>query len=235
MAILQYTSLFKDANLQGYWRGENNFNDISPNGYTLTNNNSVTFGTGRWGLAPNFVLGSTQSASIANASCPNLEISGNQTWGAWIKPHTVSPNNYCILAKDKSAISNFRQFYVTNGGQVAFQTGGLTVNFVITTAKLTADSKYFVTGLYDGSHLTVAIYDITGTLVERTSANATGTLTASDQPFRMGDFNAAGASFDGFIDEAFVFNRVLTTTEQDTLANTTNNAPTGAEFLKNFV
>ena len=91
--------LLNDANLQGYWRLESDGSDESSNGYDLTNS-GASFVTGKFGNGVDLELTESDYLYIVDASCPNLEISGSQTWSAWVKAESsVPPGRYAIISK----------------------------------------------------------------------------------------------------------------------------------------
>lgn len=222
MPELSSLALFSDSALKGYWKLED-ANDSSSSGYNLTNNNSVTFPAGRFNNGGNFVKASSQSLTIANASCPNLEITGSCTWMAWIKPATVSGADFHIMAKDKAASSVFRQFYISSSAPL-FQCSGLTTNsFVQSSVTLSVGSWYLVVGIYDSANSKLKVW-VNNT---KTEVTASGSMTASDQPFCIGK-NNANAYFDGIIDDVAVFNRALTDAEVTTLYSNVSDSYTKA-------
>jgi hypothetical protein len=92
-------NLYSDANLQGYWRLESDGEDLSSNGYDVAG--AVRgYVSGKFGNGADFELGNSDYLSIADTACADLEISGSQTWSAWIKlESTVPSGRYAIMAK----------------------------------------------------------------------------------------------------------------------------------------
>src|SRR3990167_1102810 len=62
--------------------------DSSENGYTLTNNNSVTFVSGLVGNAGDFVL--TSSQYLSRADNADLSVTGDYSVSAWVNLDNVS-------------------------------------------------------------------------------------------------------------------------------------------------
>lgn len=214
---LASTTFFTDANLQGYWKTEN-VNDSGPHGYNLTNNNGVTFTAGKFNNAAAIASASSQSLSIANASCPNLEISGSQTWGVWAKFSTVpSATAQALMGKSDASAAGWGGLY--QDGQAspnqgfAFNLNGLTTATSVSYHPgLSTGAWYFVIGVYDSTNSKLKLY-LNGILVGQVTAS--GTHTTSNGDFALGMLGAYSGHwyFDGQIDDSFVFNRALTDTE----------------------
>ncbi len=203
--------LASDANLQGYWKLEANGNDSGPNGYNLTANGSPSFVTGKFGNAVDLESTSSQNLSIADGSCPNLEISGSKTWMCWFKPESISTQ--VILGKVTGA-SGVQIFFTTTYIQF-YHNGTATNGTVSSSAPLIAGQWYHVAGIYDSSAGKLRLY-LNGVLVSEVTA--TGTSSDGNSPFYIGR-NDEGNYFDGIIDDVAIFNRALTDAEVSTLYN----------------
>jgi hypothetical protein len=204
------TKLRTDANLQGYWKLNGNFTDSSVNGYNLTASASAPGDVlGMFGNAKDFERDSAQYAAIAHASCPNLEITGSQSWLAWVKPETIGGGNYLhIMAKTATANNRAMQVSPTGTARVHF-TGLATTPILESDLTMSNGNWYFVCAVYDSANTKIKIW-FNGTKKE---ATASGTMTASNQPFQIGGYMGGSECFDGVIDECAVFNRALTDTE----------------------
>lgn len=212
------TPLFSDANLQGYWKLEANGNDSGPNGYNLSGVNTPTFVTGKFGNGTDLESGSTQYFEIADASCANLEISGSQTWGAWVKPETETGLKG-ILCK-----GNSKRLWVNNS-VYTFDLSGLTTNSAVTSSVSPVSGSWdFVVGVYDSANSKLKIF-VNGTKTEVTSS---GSATDTNSLFHIGNQVAHNIPYDGIVDDAFVFNRALTDSEVSNLY--TGNFSSGSFF-----
>jgi len=224
---LKGTALLADANLQAYYRLEADGTDDSPNGYDVVAGTVPDYVAGKFGNGADFEASSSQYLSIADASCPNLEISGSQTWGAWVKAESISAD-ITIIGKDKIT-SRGRQLVILSTGKATFEILGLTPSNIQSDTILTSGNWYFVVGRYDGSNLEVFV---NGT---KKTVSVTGTPNVSTSDFSIGcrfvgGGDAVSTPFDGIIDDAFVFNRALTDAEVTKLYTTTSPA-----FLNNLI
>lgn len=225
MAQLINTSLFTDANLQGYWRMENNWNDSGPNTYNLTATNTPTFVAGKYGLAGNFVSASSQYSTIANASCANLEISGSQTWVCWVKPATLT-SYQAPMSKTKSdlSISHGLLTSADSSGIAYFDMTGLTTNTQVNSgATITPTGVWsHLAGVYNSATTTLKIY-VNG--IERGSVTASGSATNTTGDFSLGRAGSNnGRYYNGAVDDAAIFNRALSAAEINILVRDTGGA-----------
>jgi hypothetical protein len=217
MAQLLDLPLFGDPALQGYWRLEN-VNDSSVNGYNLTNNNSVTFTTGKYSAAGNFVAASSQYLSIARASCPNIRISGSQTWVCWVNQTTIS--SYQAPMRMANAGGGNDAGFLTSadtGNIVYFDLAGLTTNSQVNSGSLVlaTGAWYHLAGVYNSVTTTLKIY-ING--AEGGSVTASGSKTdIASGGFALGARGDAAVFMNGSVDDAAIFSRALTATEIMTL------------------
>lgn len=204
--------------LQGMWLFDNTLYDQSPNLYHLTNNGS-SFGVGPYKGA--IVLnGSSQYANIANALCPNLETTGDQSIVLWVKPTSVSVQQ-TPWGKVNASANTGRRIGISNTGTVqfsSFKTGD--DQSVITTATLTAGIWNFIGVSYTNSGQSVIINtngtDKTGSFTRAIIAD-----TSSFTVGRLGDLN--GEYFGGSVGPLMFFNRPLTSAEMNDLRNNFTN------------
>jgi hypothetical protein len=169
--------------------------------------------------------GSTQQASIVDASQTGLDFSTTFTAEAWVKPETIGANNpfiakalyntqleyviwltaanlFCLDVSDNGVQSNGHwQRYCSNSAVVSDTTTWhhLAVSFDIN------GGNPIVTFYVDGSSVASAL----------TNGTTIGTsLHNSDQPFRVGaDPDWLGAYYDGLIDEVRMWSDVRTSGE----------------------
>ena len=219
---LYNSSLFSDANLEGYWRLEADGTDSSNNGYNVAAGTVPSYVSGRFGNGADFEKNSSQFLTIADASCANLEITGSHTFGAWIKAESYTGGaDACILGKRDSSSGNINDLYLSGANSsapvVMFRLTGLTTNSqVISSGALTMGTWYFVVGVYDSSNEKLKVW-INDT---KTEVAASGSSTDTNGDFSIGRLGGSTANYqDGIIDDAFVFSRALTDAEVLTLYN----------------
>lgn len=190
-----------------------NFNDSGPNGYNLTATNGPTDATGKFNGAKNFATASSQYASIAHASCPNLEISGSQSWVCWINQTTIT-SYQCPMNMSASDGSARRGLVIDAdaGNSISFELAGLTTNATVqsTEGAIVTGSFIHIAGVYNSSTLKVYIDG-----VENNSVSASGSPTdLTDGGFAIGARAGAAAFYqDGITDDAAVFSKALSVAE----------------------
>lgn len=217
MTQLANNYLISDANLKAYYKMELSglTTDSGPNGYTLTNNNTVGEGSGKYGVCADLGTANTnKSLSIVN----DLGITnGACTFSIWVKMRTeISTGQQSLIQHEDSGTSvNYEIRYDYNSGtrRLIFQRYRQSVS---------ADEIYYTVtlGTSNWNHI-VLTYDATnlkgylnGLLVSGpTPFTGNGSGVVSDK-FAMGAFRGTTDSFaSAYLDDASVFNRALTATE----------------------
>ncbi len=231
MPELNSLSLKNDANLQGYWRMEDNWNDTSSNAYNLTAINSPTFVTGIFNKAGNFVRASSQYSSIAGGSCPNLNITTSQTWIAWCNPASFTGGAVHTILGKKSG-TDLNSLHIDGAATtVAILLAGLSAS-VASDILVSLNIWNFIAGRYNSSTNKLAIFlGINGTLVKK-EASVTGSVTSNAGEFRLASLGSSPNEnfYDGIIDDCSIFNRALTDGEINTIFYNT-----GGSFLYNLI
>lgn len=201
--------LFDFRNLQGLWHFNGNLNDTSPNSYNLTNSGSTDV-IGKFGNARSFVSASSHYATILDASCPNLEISGSQTWLAWVNPTTLA-DFLCVMAKTNTVNTTDHRLLLDSTGSALFQLTGLTTNVQVTSGNtLSVGNWSFVAGVYDSSAQLLKVW-VNG---NKTEVTASGSANDSNGDFSVGRLGSAGSFyFNGMIDEVAIYNRAWSDSE----------------------
>lgn len=208
MAQLNDSSLVNDANLQGYWRFEDDYVDVSANSYDLTASGSPVFATGKFGKGLDLETTSSQKATIASA--PNLNITGSQTWACWFKPESIGANHF-LMSKRTGANHDL---YVESDGGPTFYLAGLTTNiFINHSSNMSAGTWYFVVGRYNSATNELAIF-LNGV---KETVTASGSATGATGEFAIGVDSGGTTYADGIIDDAYIFNRALSDTEVNDL------------------
>lgn len=223
---LETTSLKSDANLKAYYRFLTGAlaTDSSPNGVTLTNNNSVQEGTGRFGVGADFgsnntvkYLKSTNTLSIDGGSC---------SLSCWFKANQeIASGLWALLDhRNTNTKTGAAIYYDYNGGNRKIWMARLragaawdAVNFNIT---LGTNDWFHFAYTYDGA--TVRAY-INGVLVGSIASSGNG-VNAVTNGFGVGADADGGSPASGIIDDVAIFNRTLTQREVQILAGYSTNA-----------
>jgi len=203
--------LGSDANLQGYWKADGNVTDSSANGYNLTAGGSPTYVAGILGTAINLTATSTQYASIADASCPNLEIAGDKTTSVWYKPTTLGDgagsSSWVTCKSDASKTELYGIVIDPNTGITHYynkNAEGVTGPAIVTGA------WHHLVGVSDVTNNKIRIY-VDGVKVEATGCTNTADTNGA---FALGRAGAKSDQYaNGVIDDCAVFNRALTDAE----------------------
>ena len=205
--------LKNDANLQGYWRLNGDYIDLSPNAYTLTPSGSPTDVLGVYDRAKLFVRASNQYASVAGA---NLRQSGDQSFGGWIYLNTVGIDQRLFGVADATP-TNWINVIVSGATDLATMQGtGLSAGSTSTTVFKTA-IWYHVVGILDNTNLRLKIY-VNGR--EESNVSITNSHNGGTGDFAIGRMGAYNADYvDGRIDDVFFFNRVLSANEVKSIYN----------------
>jgi hypothetical protein len=193
--------------------------DSSGNGNTLTDTNSVAqqvYGPRQSAYSAGFVRASNQKLQIADASCSaNFPCKGTNaetaiTWGAWIHPDTIpgAATRYNIMRKGAEYdlyFENQRIYALTyNGG--AYPVGVTDANVT------TPDVWYHVAGRV--STVTGFVEIFLNGVKQTTKGTGVTTIQGIGDPFVIGANGTDNtANFDGWISEAFVYQRALSDAE----------------------
>lgn len=207
-------------NLVSYWKMED-VND-AVGSRTLTNNNTVTFTSGKVNNAGSF-NGSNQYLSRASDS--GLQITGALTIAFWIYCDTLT-GTQAIVAKSNGDISNY-EFEISRGssGQLSFTSSNASNYFNAYTGNslITASSWYFVvmrkSGNVNGTDTITFRVNGSNNTTTVGSANISNVGT-STYDFTIGRRGGGTAQyFDGLIDEVGIWNKNMSDAEADQLYN----------------
>lgn len=150
--------------------------------------------------------GSSQYASIVDASCPNLEIAGSQTWEAWVKPESFT-SSMTVMAKTNSAGTVIKRLFLSNTGAVQIVLSGLATNIACTTTDTISTGVWtHLAGVYDSVATKLQVF-INGTLSKEVTAS--GSASDSNATFAIGaqkDLAGSELYFDGLVDECRIWN-----------------------------
>jgi chitodextrinase len=203
---------------------ENNTNDTSGNGNNGTAVGSPTYSAGKIGQAIN-LNGSSQSVDIG--SRPSLNMGANVTVAVWVWTNTThlgtivrhgdintSPYVDYGLVKDNGVISG--------AGKLCFQIGTTAgIRNLCSTAAVSDNAWHHVAGTWNGA--TMQLY-IDGAL--NTSMAESGTPANVNDTTTIGRNQSFGEYFNGKLDDLRIYNRALTGSEIQSLANPDTQAPT---------
>lgn len=203
-------------------------NDSHTNSYHLTDNNTVSYGTGKISNSASFIRSNTEYLSVGSNS--NLNNSGNFSIGGWFYIENLSSGGpfYIVNKNEASGSTSEYVFYVTNYNG----TLGLAYFRLFDSAggSNTSDCGEVVT-LQTWMHFTVWKDNSVGTYgTIYCQINNSGTigsiaLTAAREnsgsaPFKLGAGNTSQNFFlDGRLDEIYFYKRVLTADERTWLYN----------------
>lgn len=229
---LNASSLINDPHLKVYYRFENNLNDTSASGYTLSNSNSNDTASGKFGHGRSFLRSSSQYAFLT--SYPNINLLGVQTWGMWVNPTAINVQYFAAGIRGASG-GDFRGFFFNGAGGgaqvIEFDIDGLTTNQSVASSNAYNASAFnFLVGRYDGSQISIFL---NGTWTKNTASGSGNAITSNFSIGRLGD---QGVNYmDGVIDDFWIFDRALTDAEVKYLYDGTPiSSPQGA-FLMNFM
>jgi len=206
-----------DANIEGLWNlneASGNAIDLSSNSYDLTDTNSVLYSAdGLMGNARDYELTNAEYHTIADASCANLEISGSQTWIAFIKPESVGSQAH-FIGKSNTTPNNFARLFLSSGNAFIFNLEGLTTNTGVTSDILAEAGKwYMVVGVYDSTNSKLKIW-VNGVKKEVSASGSHSDTNGDFSIGRLGGWTSAASNyFDGLIQNACIINGALTDTQ----------------------
>lgn len=230
MAEISTLSLSSDANLQLYCRLESSGADSSSNGYTMASASAPSYVAAKFGNGADFELSSSQF--LTNTSCPNLDITGSQTWSFWFKPESYANVRMCGIRQSVPASVKGFQWNGATDKKVYFALTGLTTNeFVGSTTLLSTGTMYHIVGVYSSTAGKLRLYIDNAKEAEVT---ASGTSASIENTFSIGRAgNQASEYTDGIIDDLAVFNRDLSDAEISSIYNPL--PPRGGSFLLNLL
>jgi len=161
------------------------------------------------------------------ADSASISLTSSFTVSAYVKADTLATGTRTVVSKIQSPYGF--QFYVSPNNDPTYPRrlrldlgNGASVASFGSSAQITEGTWHHVAAVFDDSANTIAFY-IDGSSAGCTgSCSYTGTLADQSQPLRVGakaDLNVN--NFDGTIDEVYLFNRPLTSTEVDSLSRLT--------------
>jgi hypothetical protein len=205
----QVTCAPQPGNLISWWPAEGNATDtVGGNNGSLVN--GATFATGLVGQAFSF-NGANQIVQIPDA--PSLNPTNSLTLEAWVYLTDYSANDGIAIAGKDNPLGA-RGYFLSMGnvggqwkfGAVVTVQGGLTSVSGATAAQL--NTWYHVAMTYDGAALKLFVNGVLDG-----SLPLTGRLVVTANPFWIGGALTGPWNFIGYVDEAALYNRALSTAE----------------------
>ncbi len=196
------------TNLAGWWRAETNATDDTGfNSGSLQG--TVGYARGKVGQAFAF-SGATGSVNVPNST--SLQLTGQVTLEAWIKPSAVSGDRSIISKVGGAGGNNGYQLYARNNllaGQFNSPGQSWPEVTVFSGALLVPGKWYHVAWTYDQSAM---ILYCNG---EAVATNAVGAkiIATSISRLTIGNDDSGNTPFQGLIDEASVYSRALSPAE----------------------
>lgn len=207
--------------IAGYWNlneSSGNAADASGNGFTLTNNNTVTYGAGLLANAANF--GNPNTNRTLNRT--SIITGGNITIHAWVKLNTaITASSWGLFEQeDDTAARIFNVIYNFNGGtpQISadYHKNNVSDNTVVTTFSLSTTVWHDIDVTYDGTNFTLLIDCVPQGSI---AISGGGVGSVSGNEFTLG----AAPRFSIFapiqMDDTLVYNRAFSTAESCQLYN----------------
>lgn len=184
----------------------------------LTDHNSTSYAAGKKGNAADFESSSSQYLSIAdNASLSMADI--DFTVACWVNMEST-PANTLILGKAGASDAEFILEYAGLADRfkwtVCGATGFASCTSITTASPPSTGTWYFLVAWHNAATNEIGLCVNDGTPV---TASHTAGCYNSGAPFLVGGFPDYSNYFDGLVDEAAVWKRVLTSGEITTLYN----------------
>ncbi len=222
-----YRAIPQLSYVQGFWRMEEtsgNATDQSSNAYTLTETSgTIDSAVGRIGNCRDFEAGDTGYFTIADASCPNLNITGAISMCAWIKLESLA--SYQSIIGKWVASGNQRSYHLlidgANKPYIEVTTDGSTLVANTATNALSSGTWYHIGATLNQVSDQLQIY-VNGAVGSASPTSFTNNIYNSTSGFTIGADDAGGSNqFDGLIDEVIIWNTCLTAAEMAKVYNIT--------------
>jgi hypothetical protein len=208
-----------------WWRADGNtFDSVSGNNGTLEN--GVSFAPGKSGQAFSF-NGSSQFVEVPNA--PALNPTQVITVEAWIDPAGHIGVSDPIVKKAGEGLQQqdgyALEFHNTNSIFFGVYVNGLGWEDSPLSAAIPLGQWTYVTGTYDGTYISLYVNGVS----VGSPTFAPGGIVASGNPLEIGGDPAnPGRAYDGLIDDAAVYSRVLSSAQIQAIYNTGGGAKSAA-------
>ena len=217
---LSLGALPRTQNVVGYWlldEASGTRVDKTPNGNDLTDNNTVTQGTGHEGGSDKcayFTRANNEYLSRAAASCVGLDGMSNLTISFWFNAVTVDYSRTFVTKGTTENPNSYTVFFYgfTPNTRIKFEINGNNVVSVYNTFLPSQNTWYHVACVFKSAD-SLKIY-INGELDNSQATTETAIVTTSSLPFIIGNMaNLGNAYGNGSIDEVAIWNCALNATE----------------------
>ena len=196
--------------------------DSTSSGYTLTNNNSVTFSTGLIGNVGSFSKASSKYLSRTDNA--DLSVNSDYTVSVWVKLTSYDTTGQTLVAKRSGTGCEYAINHVDSGPtekfvvQIATSAGSCSFFQTLDSSDLgnTPRSWAHVLWRWSSSSLATSLW-VNG--VQEDSDTATGSIADGATAFTIGALATPTFYLDGEIDSTMVFKRAVTDVEISTLYN----------------
>lgn len=223
MARPVLTDLPENANIQGYWKLEEasgNRADETANAYTLTDTNTVTQETGRFGIDKCGDFEADNSECLKATDPTNLQITGDLTVSLCVKAESATAVTalFELRAAGENENQNllYRLFYDTNGDiSTGHEYGAGTDETAqtFTDANLSTGTWYHLLFRRDSTNKK---WDLMVNKVDLSQLTYVNAPTGGDAAnFIIGSNDDNSQPYDGLIDEVIVWNKRLTDAQAD--------------------
>ncbi len=215
--------------LVGYWKvdeSSGNISDSSGNSNTLTNNNTVSFTTGKYGNGGSFASASSETFSVADGSQSGLEGMSELSISLWVNPTTFADNSHMVVKDNTNGQCSFLLNYGFNG-QINFfacssgfygsgiQNSASANNLISTNnwSHIVVTSKGGVARLYKNG-----VEQVSGDF-PRTDTSSSIFNSTSAFSLGGGTSNSVTSYMNGKLDDVRIYNRGLSPAEVTQLYN----------------
>jgi hypothetical protein len=187
------------------------FADASGNGNGGTISGASWSVQGRFGGALAFD-GSDDIATVPDSA--SLDLTTGMTLQAWVNPITMTSWR-TVLVKETTGSLVYGLYANSSSSRPVGEVRTSTLRLAYGLTQIPLNSWTHLAATYDGANLR---FYVNGTLVRTTSAS--GNITVSGSPLRIGATTVWGEHFRGLIDEVRIYNRALSLSEIQTDMNT---------------
>lgn len=192
------------------WRAQYHLEDLvdhTGNALTLVNVGSVTFTTGKFGLAADLGSSAGHSKYLTNSSVWTTALPTQVTYMAWVKPTTMIASGTQFLIDGNTGTSgcNYSLRYDYNAGTPRLQAFVDLTSDAIANYNITMDTnEWHHVALVKVNTLTVKLF-VDGALASTATGSGTETTLGPANSFMIGNSIGSGlAGFPGKIDEVAV-------------------------------
>lgn len=216
------TSFLSDANLQYAYSFENNMNDSSSNGNTLTAGSGIAYNTtyniksGTYSLYGTTSYGSYRTSDNLSSAVPG-KVSSNFTIGGWVRVTSLAATRHLFGHITPGTANSYDIVVYTNGKLIVEMYDSTpTQHIELSTTALSVDTNYFVAMTWDGTNVRYYI----GTEAADAAEDASSPMAVSSMYYNatssarlsIGGYVGVYAQY-SYIDDVAGFNRVLSLSE----------------------